>query len=88
MLFPLPAPARPVFWMKGVTFALDLVWLREGRVAGIVRHTRPDTGSGAPAEYAPDTLIDAVLELPAGTATCLRPGDIIDGAEEEKHAIP
>ena len=30
MLFVFPEPRQPSFWMKGMEFSLDLVWIREG----------------------------------------------------------
>ena len=30
MLFVFPEPRQPSFWMKGMEFALDLVWIRDG----------------------------------------------------------
>lgn len=37
MLFVWRRPARPVFWMSETRFALALVWVRQGRVADVVR---------------------------------------------------
>ena len=30
MLFVFPEPRQPSFWMKGMEFALDLIWIRDG----------------------------------------------------------
>ena len=35
MLFVFPEPRQPSFWMKGMEFALDLIWIRDGTVVQI-----------------------------------------------------
>ncbi len=65
MLFVYDEPTMPKFWMKGMNFSIDIVWLRRGTVVGIESDVPVDDST---ARYAPTTEIDAVLELAAGVA--------------------
>jgi len=76
MYFPFKASQRWVFWMKGMRFPIDIVWIQEGKVVDIHHDIQPPTA--LPLEtYSPVAPADAVLELNAGTAEDigLIPGD-------------
>ena len=71
MLFVLPEPQQPSFWMKGMLFALDIIWIRDGAVVQIhssVPPPPPDTPDDQLPRYRPDAPITHVLELTAGSA--------------------
>jgi uncharacterized membrane protein (UPF0127 family) len=69
MLFPYERPAFVSFWMKGMRFDIDIVWIRDGRIIGIAaRVPYPRDPEAAPATVRPPELIDMVLEVPAGYA--------------------
>ena len=71
MLFVFPEPRQPSFWMKGMKFALDLVWIRDGIVVQIdasVPPPPPNTPDDQLPRYQPDAPITHVLELAAGSA--------------------
>ncbi|MFM7196248.1 MAG: DUF192 domain-containing protein [Chloroflexota bacterium] len=80
MLFSFPTRGRFPFWMKGMTFAIDILWLDttpagDGslvvvHVAAEVAPDPPGTPDADRAIYAPgpDTLASHVLEVPAGWA--------------------
>ncbi len=71
MLFIFPAPGRHSFWMKGMTFALDIIWIRGEQVvhlAAAVPPPRPGTPDSALPIYTPPAAADYVLEVPAGFA--------------------
>ncbi|MCY4436681.1 MAG: DUF192 domain-containing protein [Chloroflexi bacterium] len=71
MLFVLPEPQQPTFWMKGMLFALDIIWIRDGTVVQIhasVPPQPPDTPDDQLPRYRPDEPITHVLELNAGSA--------------------
>jgi len=78
MFFPFETSKRWVFWMKGMRFPIDIIWLREGKVVDIHHDVQPpkvlplDT-------YSPIESADAVLELNAGVAAeiGLMPGDTL-----------
>ncbi len=76
MLFVFPVPQVQYFWMKGMKFSIDIIWLDENyTVLGAVENVPPcerecpTYNSGVPAKY--------VLEVPAGTVKRegLKPGD-------------
>jgi uncharacterized protein len=68
MLFIFDSPNRYGFWMKDMKFALDFVWIRGERVAGITENVPPPAGSSLfnlPLYYPPQDA-DKVLEINAG----------------------
>lgn len=66
MLFLFDSRGTHGFWMKGMQFPLDIVWIRDREVVGIERNV-PIAGT-IPHIYYPPIAVDAVLELPAGDA--------------------
>ncbi|MBI2623207.1 MAG: DUF192 domain-containing protein [Candidatus Liptonbacteria bacterium] len=68
ILFVFGSPAQHAFWMKGMRFALDFVWIRDGRVIGVTENVPPyaEGGSLVPQLYYPPSEADRVLELNAG----------------------
>ncbi len=69
MLFIFPSAQRHSFWMKGMRFPIDIVWLRDGVVVDVTPDVPPPSGvSGFLANYAPEEPADQVLEVPAGWA--------------------
>jgi uncharacterized protein len=63
MIFPYANPGRPGFWMKGMRFALDFVYLRGGRVVELKENVLP---TPLPTPFFPSEDIDAVIEVNAG----------------------
>src|SRR3990172_3474236 len=75
MLFDLGETKIPQFWMKGMRFPLDIVWIFEdGRVASILTAVPMQTGApdGDLVRHAPPVAVRYALELNAGAAG--RPG--------------
>lgn len=71
MLFVFPEPQQPSFWMKGMRFALDIIWLRDGTVVQIDASAPPpppDTPDDQLPRYQPDEPVTHALELNAGAA--------------------
>ena len=69
MLFPYERPAFVSFWMKGMRFDIDIVWIRDQRVVGIAaRVPHPPDRDSKPATVRPPEMVDMVLEVPAGYA--------------------
>ncbi len=67
MYFPFSDARYWVFWMKGMRFPIDIVWIRDGRVVDITPNVPVD--SGFPLKtYSPVEPADAVLEIRAGAA--------------------
>lgn len=70
MLFIFPKAEKYPFWMKGLAFPLDFLWIRDDTVVDRLQNIPPPQ-SGQPDESLPiySSRFDAnkVLELPAGT---------------------
>ncbi len=69
MIFLFDRADRYAFWMKGMRFPLDVVWLKKStgnkyRVIGYESNVRPET---YPAVFTTPEPADAFLELNAGT---------------------
>jgi len=69
MLFVFPSAEPHTFWMKGMRFCLDIVWIEAGKITGAAESVCPDPpgtpdidrerfSSGEPVSY--------VLEVPSG----------------------
>ena len=71
MLFVFAEPTQPSFWMKGMLFAIDIIWIRDGAVVRI-HDAVPPPPNGTPDDqlrsYRPSQPISHVLELTAGSA--------------------
>ena len=65
MYFEYPEPAFQAFWMKGMRFSIDIIWLRDGRIVGFETNVPFEKGGNGPTVRSRE-LSDAVLEVPAG----------------------
>jgi uncharacterized protein len=93
MLFYFGSTVVPTFWMRGMLFPLDLVWIdQEKRIAQITADVPPqgDTPDEELPRYAPDTPVMYVLELNAGIAERLglEPGDQLRFETPESAVTP
>ncbi|MBI2268432.1 MAG: DUF192 domain-containing protein [Candidatus Blackburnbacteria bacterium] len=69
MLFVLEPNIKPSFWMKGVKFPLDIIWIDDGKVVEVTPDIQPvDASTMAIPTYAPTKPADYALEIPAGEA--------------------
>lgn len=68
MQFPFEEPTWPTFWMKDMLFPIDIVWVSEGKVLGVVENIDPQIGAQEDELklYDPPDFIDSALELHAG----------------------
>lgn len=72
------APPRPVrMWMKNVPVPLDMVFIHEGRVVGLLEQLPPCAETVCPTYGLGTRAVDHVLELRAGSIAelGLAPGD-------------
>ncbi len=82
MLFVFPKPEKHPFWMKGLTFPLDFVWIREDKVVDLLYNVEPPA-TGQTDEslsiYQSKEEVDRVLEVNGGTVQRLniKVGDTI-----------
>ena len=70
MYFVLPSTATR-FWMKGMRFPLDIVWIKDGRVVDLdarVPNPRPGTPEARLPIYSSSVPANRVLEVNAGWA--------------------
>ena len=65
MLFVFPQEGHFSFWMKGMNFPLDILWIKGDRVVEIVENAQPPEGDNIPI-YQPSKKADKVLEVKAG----------------------
>lgn len=64
MLFVFDEPLLAGFWMKDMSFAIDIIWIdASGRVIGIDKEISPDS---YPETVSPAEPVKYVLEVPAG----------------------
>ena len=68
MIFIFPEPAPRSFWMKGMRFCLDIIWIRDGVITGAAENAcpMPDLEDADLPRYRSDGDADMVLEVPAG----------------------
>ncbi len=71
MLFVFDRPGRQAFWMKGMLFSLDIVWLLDDTVVHIERDIRATTTD----IFTPKERANRVLEWNAGAGKGLEVGD-------------
>jgi len=67
MLFIYDAPGFHRFWMRGMRFDIDIVWIRAGRIIDISHRVPHVPGENGPTVQ-PRELADQILEVPAGYA--------------------
>lgn len=65
MLFIFQIPAPYPFWMKDMTFPLDIIWIRANKVIGFAENAPVPSGSDTPS-FSPPGMVDMVLEVNSG----------------------
>ena len=69
MLFDFGKEATPGFWMMGMKFPIDIIWIKNNAVVGIEKNAlAPEKGTPSVALkiYYPPETVDRVLEINAG----------------------
>lgn len=69
MLFVFPDAAPRTFWMKGMRFCLDIIWIEDGEITGAAESVCPDpegTRDADRARFPSGAPVTFVLEVPAG----------------------
>lgn len=77
MLFVFPDSEVRNFWMKNMEFALDVIWIKEGKIVSIDHDVQPPEDGGEPERISSNPVaVDMVLEVPAGVVENygLKPG--------------
>ncbi|MCL5006652.1 MAG: DUF192 domain-containing protein [Patescibacteria group bacterium] len=82
IIFKFRMPMRYEFWMKGVNFPLDIIWLRNKEVVEINGNVLPGNGLSLLSLkiYAPQVAVDCVIEVAAGETARLdiKKGDFLE----------
>lgn len=81
MLFVYDHPEQFQFWMKGMQFPLDFIWIRDKTIVDITKNVpAPKNPTDQLPIYHPAVPVDKVLELPAGTTDRMgiTVGDIVE----------
>ncbi|MDP3015163.1 MAG: DUF192 domain-containing protein [bacterium] len=66
MLFIFEKPGKPTFWMAGMNFPLDIIWINGNKIVDISKDVQPPKSGELPAIISPSVEADKVLELSAG----------------------
>jgi len=69
MLFVNDSAQPRSFWMKGMRFCLDIIWIDQGEIIGAAQSVCPDPPGTADADrpsYPSQGAAECVLEVPAG----------------------
>jgi uncharacterized membrane protein (UPF0127 family) len=69
MFFLFDTPEIYTFWMRGMYFSLDMIWIRDGKVVDIIERVPvpgQDVGLSELPRYLPDEPADAILEVRSG----------------------
>jgi len=79
MLFRFGSPSYYAFWMKGMQFPIDIIWIFNGQVVSIKKNVPIPVDRGLP-QYIPDEPATDVLEVKAGYADRhnVKVGDKVD----------
>lgn len=77
MLFVFDEPVAATFWMKDMRFALDIVWIRNGKVTGIDRDVAYPQPRQDPEERESPGPVTHVLEVTAGESQSFSVGDSV-----------
>ncbi len=68
MLFVYQTKDRYGYWMKGMQFPLDFIWIEDNTVVDLSPNIpAPATSTEAPVELSPKAPVNKVLEVNAGT---------------------
>lgn len=83
MLFIFDTPGKPPFWMKGLSFPLDFIWIKGDTVVDLTINVQPPASGQSDSSlpiYQPKEDIDKVLEVNGGTIQRLniKAGDTIN----------
>lgn len=69
MLFIFDKEGKYTFWMKGMNFSLDFIWIRQNTVVDLTANVKaplPGQAEESLPKYSPKVEVDQVLEVSAG----------------------
>lgn len=71
MLFVFQSAELQTFWMKDMSYPIDIIWFIDGRIVDIAPRVAPPLASDTDSTlrtYKPRLPVDRVIEVPSGTA--------------------
>lgn len=68
MIFIFPDSQERVFWMKDMSMSIDLLWIKDGQIVGLVENMVPQTDPPFTYYHSP-VAVDMVLEVASGWAS-------------------
>jgi uncharacterized membrane protein (UPF0127 family) len=83
MLFSFGMPTQPTFWMKGMNFPLDFLWIRDGIIVEITENVPPPRGYEYPRLVKPQQPVTQLIETKGGLVKekGIKIGDVIKKAD-------
>lgn len=83
MLFNFPKEDKHSFWMKGMRFPLDFIWIKQMKVVDIIKNAEPPQQSQTDETlpiYVPNQPVDSMLEVNSGFVDQhgIKVGDIVE----------
>lgn len=69
MLFVFDSPAQVPFWMKGLKFPLDFIWIKDSKVVDLIKNAQPPQVGQKDQDlpfYLPNQTINQALEVNTG----------------------
>lgn len=84
MLFRFAVGTKPIFWMKGMQFPLDFIWIYQNKVSQVLEHIAaplPTLTDDQLPKIVPNYPVDALFEVNAGFVEQyrIRLGDNVTG---------
>ena len=81
MLFLMGSTDKHSFWMKDVTFPIDIIWILDDKVAEVTHNVMPQPGAqdSELITYPAHIPVNKVLEVKSGWAATngIKPGDVV-----------
>jgi len=66
MLFVFKDKRYHEFWMQGMKFPIDIIWINDSKIIEITKNAPVPTNSNSPAIFTPPSEVNYVLEVNAG----------------------
>lgn len=66
MLFPYEQKTTPTFWMRGMLFPIDIIFVSDGKIVTLYKNVKPPSADQNLKLYRPTQPVDNVIEINAG----------------------
>lgn len=87
MLFVLPVKKVTPFWMKGMNFSLDFIWINDGTIVDITESVVPCSDETNCPQIIPKVPVNYVLEVNSGWVTTngITIGQSVTGCQDKNY---